>query len=88
MRGRIIRVSDRQHTSIRVGGQGMDGTEDRLWDSACLVDQDQWVQSMNSLERRLIVIGRLLTKGDELFSAGPMYHSSSSVIRPERLPLR
>jgi hypothetical protein len=43
---------------------------------------------MNSLERRLIVIGRLLTKGDELFSAGPMYHSSSSVIRPERLPLR
>jgi hypothetical protein len=80
-------VTDRQHRSIRVGGQGVDGIEDRLWDSACLVDQDQWVQSMNSLERILIVVSALPTKGDEFFPPGPMYHSSSSVIRPEKAAL-
>jgi hypothetical protein len=42
-----------------------------------LVDQDQWVQRMNSLEGRLIMISRLAAKGDEFLSPGPMYHSSS-----------
>jgi hypothetical protein len=61
--------ANRQQATSRVRGQGIDRIEDRLRNPASLVYQDQWVQRMNPLQRRLIVISRLAAKATSSFSA-------------------
>jgi hypothetical protein len=79
--GGIIWVPDRDNASVDVGGQRIDGIEDRLRDSAGLIDDHQYIARMDALECSRVVVRRLAAVTTNSL---PMYHLASSVMRPGR----
>jgi hypothetical protein len=72
VRGRVIRVSDRHHASVDVGGQRVDSVEDRLRHTAGLVDDHKHVPGMDALEGGLVVVGWLAAVPDEFLADVPL----------------
>jgi hypothetical protein len=69
---RIIRVADRYNPSVDVGGQSIDGIEDRLRYAASLVDDHEHVAGVDALECSRVVVSRLAAVRDKLVADVPL----------------
>jgi hypothetical protein len=68
----IVRVPDRDHSGVDVGGQSIDSIEDRRRYAAGFVDDHQHVARMDALEGSWVIVGRLAAVGDELVADVPL----------------